>query len=88
MYSECTEQTLRDSAPTAIVGTTRWTSRVFLSQTFVGYVTKFAAHKALKLIAYCKLTFDGRVVANRVVPSANQILGLRFSPSKRFPGTT
>jgi len=31
------------------------------------YVTKFAQHKALKLSAWCKLSFDERVVAHRSV---------------------
>jgi len=35
-------------------GTARWSSRV----SFPGFVIKFAPHKALKLIARCKLTFD------------------------------
>ena len=52
--------------------TTRWTTRVSFPQNSRGYVTKFAPHKALKLITYSKLTFDGRVrrplcVQSRVV---------------------
>ena len=35
---------------------------------FEGYVTKFAPHTALKLIAWGKLTFDERVVAHRAAP--------------------
>ena len=38
-----------------------------MPQHFEGYVTKFAPHKILKLIAWGKLTFDKRVVLHRVV---------------------
>ena len=40
----------------------------FLAREFEGHVTKFAPHKALKLIAWGKMTFDERVVLHRVVP--------------------
>ena len=36
------------------------------------YVTEFAPHKALKLIAQGKLTFDARVVLQRVALSIQQ----------------
>jgi len=42
--------------------TTQWSTRVSLGC----YVTKFAPHKALKWIAWCKLTFDERVELLRV----------------------
>ena len=41
---------------------TRRTSRVFLPHFFEFHVTKVASHKALKLIARGKLTFDEMVV--------------------------
>ena len=41
-------------------------SNLTVASNFEGYLTKFAPHKALKLIACCKLTFDERVVAHRV----------------------
>ena len=34
---------------------------------FEGYMTKFAPHTAVKLIARCKLTVDERVVAHDAV---------------------
>ena len=39
----------------------------FVASNLEGYATKCAPHKALKLIAYGKLTFDERVVLHRVV---------------------
>jgi len=38
----------------------------FLPLNFEGDVAKFAPHKALKLIASCKLTSDERVIVHRV----------------------
>jgi len=48
----------------------------FRSSSILGCVTKFAPHKALKLIASCKLTFDERVEDHRVVD---------FAPGSRKP---
>ena len=45
--------------------TTRWTSRVSVHRHFEGHVTKLAPHQDLKLIVWCKLTFDERVVVHR-----------------------
>ena len=39
-----------------------------------GYVTKFAPHLALKIIAGGKLTFDERVVLHRVVNERGRAL--------------
>jgi len=43
-----------------------------------GYVTKSASHKALKLIAWGKLTFDERLVVHRVPPVAEKARGPLF----------
>ena len=48
------------------VGSTGWRSRVSLPRISEGYVTKFALHKAQKVITSGKLTFDERVVLHRV----------------------
>ena len=45
---------------------TRWSTRVSLVRNLERCVTSFAPHKALKLIACGKLTFDDRVVLHRV----------------------
>ena len=45
---------------------TRWSSRVSLPRKSAGYVTKFAPHLTLKLIASGKFTFDERVELHRV----------------------
>ena len=46
--------------------TARRNTRVSLARKFERNVTKFAPHKALKLIASGKLTYDERVVLHRV----------------------
>jgi len=50
--------------------TTRWSSRVSFVRILERYVTKFAPHTALKLIAEGKLTFDERFVIQRVEGSS------------------
>ena len=45
---------------------TRWSTRVSFPLNLGCYVTKFAPHKALKLIAWFKLTFDEMVMVSRV----------------------
>ena len=47
---------------------TRWIPKISLPQNYGGYVSKFAPHKALHLIAGGKLTFDEWVVLHRVAP--------------------
>ena len=54
--------------------TTRWSMRVSLPSNLQGDVTKFAPHKALKLIAWGQLTFDERVVVRRVALEALEAL--------------
>ena len=46
---------------------TRWPTTLSLPPASAWYVTKFASHKALTLIASDKLTLDERVVVHRVV---------------------
>jgi len=55
---------------------TRWSARVSLPRNFEGYVTKFAPHMALKLIARGKLIFDERVVVHRVEQRMRARIGL------------
>ena len=40
----------------------------FVTSELEGYLTKCAPHRALKLIGWCKLTFDERAVVHRVDP--------------------
>ena len=49
-----------------------------------GYATKFAPHKAPKLIAAGTLTFDGRFVVHRVVHKAAARGGVRSSLGSGF----
>ena len=48
---------------------TQWSTNVSLDRIPGCYVTKYAPHKALKLISRGKLTFEERVVLHRVVES-------------------
>ena len=45
---------------------TRWATRISSPHQSAWYVTRFAIHKALKSIAWCKLIFDERVVVHRL----------------------
>ena len=49
------------------------------------YVTKSAPHKALKLIVWCKLTFDGPVVLHRVAASLPNVSLLQGYLARKKP---
>ena len=77
------ENTLHKSewgVSTSVVST-RWSSLARISER---YVTKFAPHKALTLIARGKLTFDDRVELHRVVKGSGWNINFLLGPLKGF----
>jgi hypothetical protein len=75
--------------PPEIRLSTPWTKKVSFPQISGGNVTKFVTHKALKLIARGKLTFEEKSVVHRVVGGvgATRVYSL-CSPLCGGPGHT
>ena len=65
-------QTPKPRCPNPLILMIQIRRQVSVPPNLEGQVTKFAPHKALKLIAWCKLTFDEKFELHRVEPQDPQ----------------